>query len=113
MNGVPLSPGSEVGHQEPVESGVEVLPAGFMAVLLGLGQGHKQQVPHGQQHTVVEEQQQLLQGVEELVQGLRELGLQRTIESGWNKIPRAMRFCPCWIAPSQELCLWGDGSSDS
>lgn len=44
-----------------------------MAVLLGLGQGHKQQVPHGQQHTVVEEQQQLLQGVEELVQGLREL----------------------------------------
>lgn len=114
MNGVPLSPGSEVGLQEPVESGVEVLPAGFMAVLLGLGQGHKQQVPHGQQHTVVEEQQQLLQGVEELVQGLRELDLQTTMESGWNKIPRATRFCPCWIAPSQELCHWGDGSfSDS
>lgn len=57
MNGVALSPGSEVGYQEPVESGVEVLPAGFVAVLLGLGQGHKQQMPHGQQHTVVEEQQ--------------------------------------------------------
>lgn len=46
-----------------------------MAMLLGLGQGCKQQVPSGQQHTMAEEQQKFLQGMEELLQGLRELDL--------------------------------------
>lgn len=57
MNGVALFPGTRV----------EALPAGLVAMLLDLGQGCKQQVPRGQQHAVVEEQQQLLQGVEELL----------------------------------------------
>lgn len=57
MNGAALFPGTRV----------EVLPAGLVAMLLDLGQGCKQQVPRGQQHAVVEEQQQLLQGVEELL----------------------------------------------
>lgn len=51
-------------------------------MLLDLGQGCKQQVPCGQQHAMAEEQQQFLQGVEELLQGLRELELQRDHESG-------------------------------
>lgn len=52
MNGVALFP---------------VLPAGLVAMLLDLGQGCKQHVPRGQQHAMVEEQQQLLQRVEELL----------------------------------------------
>lgn len=61
---------------------MKVLPAGLMAMLLDLGQGCKQQVPCGQQHAMAEERQQFLQGVEELLQGLRELDLQRDHESG-------------------------------
>lgn len=54
---------------------MKVLPAHLMAVLLGSGQGLKQQMPNRQQHTLVEKQEQLLQIMEQLVQGVRKLDL--------------------------------------
>lgn len=53
-----------------------VSPAHLVAVLLGLGQGLKQQVPHWQQHAVVQQQEQLPQRMEQLVQDIRELDLE-------------------------------------
>lgn len=52
-----------------------VSPACLVAMLLDLGQGLKQHVPCGQQDAVVKKQEQLPQRTDQLVQGVRELGL--------------------------------------
>lgn len=46
-----------------------------MAVLVGAGQGLKQEVPQWQQHILVEKQEQLSQIAEQLIQEIRELDL--------------------------------------
>lgn len=47
----------------------------LMAVLVGAGQGLKQEVPQWQQYILVEKQGQLSQIAEQLIQGIRELDL--------------------------------------
>ena len=63
------------GHGLLLEHRGRASPACLMAVLLDLGQGLKQHVPRGQQDAVVKKQEQLPQRMEQLVQGVRELGL--------------------------------------
>lgn len=53
-----------------------VSPARLVAVLLGPGQGLKQHVPQRQQHSLVEKQEQPPHGMEQLVQGIRELEME-------------------------------------
>lgn len=59
-----------------LEPGLSVSPARLVAVLLGPGQGLEQHVPQGQQHVLVEKQEQLPKRTEQLVQGIRELELE-------------------------------------
>lgn len=85
---------------------MKALPAGLVAMLLDPGQGCKQQVPRGQQHAVVEEQQQLLQGMEEMLQGLRELDLRcehaERVSSDVRAMARPEHFAHAELFPSRS-----------